>query len=115
MSRRIVQRLSKAKAKINSLNPYAGHYFTANTSNFPSHEEMGGIDGIKIPRNHTKTEPSASKSIIYTFRAALWPMSHTQTITFQYIKITQMHVSNINYHFLVSLGHKDVHKNKTRS
>ena len=34
---------------------------------FFSREEVAGIDGIKTPWNHVKTEISTSKNIIYYF------------------------------------------------
>ena len=46
--------------------------------NFLSHEEVGGIDGIKTPYNHVKTEISASKSMFHSFHAVLWSMDHTK-------------------------------------
>ena len=39
---------------------------------------MDGIDGIKTPYNHVKTEISASKNIFHSFHAILWSMDHTQ-------------------------------------
>ena len=48
---------------------------------------MGGIDGIKIPYNHVKTEISASKSIFHSFLAVLWSMDRTQEMTFQCIYV----------------------------
>ena len=48
---------------------------------------MGGIDGIKTPYNHVKTEITASKSIFHSFHAVLWSMEHTQKMTFQCIKV----------------------------
>ena len=44
-----------------------------------------GIDGIKTPYNHVKTQISASKSIFHSFYAVLWSMDHTQKMTFQCI------------------------------
>ena len=53
---------------------------------FISQEEVDGINGIKTPWNHAKTEISASKSTFHSFHAVLWPMDHTQKMTFQYIQ-----------------------------
>ena len=52
---------------------------------FLSQEEVDGIDGIKTPYNHVKTETSAYKSIYHSFHAVLWTMDHTQKMTFQCI------------------------------
>ena len=38
---------------------------------------MGGINGIKTPYNHVKTEISASKNIFHAFHAVMWSMDHT--------------------------------------
>ena len=72
---------------------------------------MDGINGIKTPYNHVKTEISASKSIFHSFHAVLWSMDHTQKMTFQCIWVKfqndkKILVSNIFYHFLfaISLG-----------
>ena len=72
---------------------------------------MGGIDGIKTPFNHVKTESSASKSIFHSFHAVLWSMDHTHKNGIpmhlgQILKSQKILVSNIFYHFLfaVSLG-----------
>ena len=46
--------------------------------NFLSQEEVSGIDGVKTPFSHVKTEISASKSIFHSFHAVLWSMDHTQ-------------------------------------
>ena len=72
---------------------------------------MDGIDGIKTPYNHVKTEITASKSIFYSFHAVLWSIDHTQKLhsnafrsSFKMTK--KILVSNIFYDFLfaVSLG-----------
>ena len=72
---------------------------------------MDGIDGIKTPYNHVKTEISAYKSIFHSFHAVWWSMDHAQKMTFQCILVKfqndkKILVSNIFYHFLfaVSLG-----------
>ena len=72
---------------------------------------MDGINAIKTPYNHVKTEISASKSIFHSFHAVLWSMDHTQKMTFQCIQVKfqndkKILVSNIFYHFLfaISLG-----------
>ena len=39
---------------------------------------MDGIDGIKAPYNHVKTEISASKCIFHSFHAVLWSIDRTQ-------------------------------------
>ena len=54
---------------------------------FLSQEEVDGIDGIKTPYKHVKTEISASKSILHSFHAVLWSMAHTQKMTFQCILV----------------------------
>ena len=46
--------------------------------NFLSQEEVSGIDGVKTPYNHVKTEISASKSNFHSFHADLWSMDHTK-------------------------------------
>ena len=78
MSQWIVQWLCPTNAKTNWLNPYPGHYFLAKIGNCLSQEEVGGIDGIKTPWKHTRTVLPASKSIIYSFYAGMWPMPRTQ-------------------------------------
>ena len=74
---------------------------------------MDGIDGIKTPYNHVKTEISASKSIFHSFHAVLWSMDHIQKNGIpmhlgQVSKGQKILVSNIFYHFLfaVSLGNR---------
>ena len=72
---------------------------------------MDGIEGIKTPYNHVKTEISASKSIfLFILCSSVVHGSHTK-MTFQCIKVKFQNdksflVSNIFYHFLfaVSLG-----------
>ena len=48
---------------------------------------MDGVDGIKTPYNHVKTEISASKSSFHSFQAVLWSMDYTQKMTLQCIKV----------------------------
>ena len=79
--------------------------------NFLSQEEVGGIDAIKTPYNHVKTEILASKSSFHLFHAVLWSMDHTHKNDIpmhsgQVLKWQKILVSNIFYHFLftVSLG-----------
>ena len=49
---------------------------------FLSREEVDGIDWIKTPYYHVKTEILASKNIFPSFHAVLWSMNHTQKMTF---------------------------------
>ena len=72
---------------------------------------MGGIEGIKTPYNHVKTESSASKRMFHSFHAVLWSMDHTHKNGIpmhlgQILKRQKIFASNIFYHFLfaVSLG-----------
>ena len=72
---------------------------------------MGGIDGIKTPYNHVKTEISASKSILLFFScSSVVHGSHSKNDIpmhlGQVFKMTKILVSNIFNHFLfaVSLG-----------
>ena len=81
---------------------------------------MDGIDGIKTPYNHVKTEILASKSIFHSFQAVLWSMDHTQKMTFQCIEVKfqndqKILVGYIFYHFLfaVSLGEWALKMSKT--
>ena len=74
-------KLSQTNAKTRCLNPKSGHYAAAKRGNFLSQEEVGGIDGIKTPYTHVKTEISASKSIFHSFHAVLWSMDLTQKMT----------------------------------
>ena len=65
----------------------SGYPTTAKRGNFPSQEKVGGIDEIKTPLNHAKTEISASKSILHSFHTVLWSMDYTQKMTSQYISV----------------------------
>ena len=70
----------------NKLSEHVGRsILKSQNGQFLSHEEVGVIDWIKTPWTHAKTEISASKNIIHSFHAVLWPMSLTQKMTFQYI------------------------------
>ena len=58
MSLQIVQRLSQTNAKTSCLDLTPGHFDTAKRGNFLLQEEVGGIDWIKTPKNHTETKIS---------------------------------------------------------
>ena len=67
---------------------------------------MGGINGIKTPCNHVKTEISASKNIFHAFHAVMWSMDHKQKNDIpmhlgQDLKWQKILVTNIFYHFLL--------------
>ena len=64
---------------------------------------MGGINGIKTPYNHVKTEISASKSMFHSFQAFLWSMDHIQKMTFQcnYSQISVIQMSIIRNYWVI--------------
>ena len=101
--------MSQINAKTSCLNPWSGHNAAAKKCNFLSQEEVGGINGIKSPYTHVKTEISASKSMFHSFHAVLWSMAHTHKFDIsmhsgQVLKWQKFLVSNIFNHFLFAVS-----------